>query len=636
MNPGNIDDDPADLFGNYAFPSKDDRSAEPSRPSSSVARTVTANLGPLTTRLPRQASEDTSPNATREANFWTQPDYAFPQLAASHQAQCFDTQFDAPPPSGPAATAPSQSLRRKSSATSPADEFNLEGNVWRHVEEELRIDRPLRPDEQAVVDRGFVSAKHIRTFCPALQRVRGVVSVRLTHLPSIKRIDQGAQPKSSGDKGVKTIKQGTVDDATLARAKAADCEGFVGERGPDGSVIGLRMGSKIKQLKDSGDPFKEALWNFLEETDNGRRYYPLLIDEHVKKNIRPLQSMAGWQRFVLSGDYDLHDAYVNGKLVGDKSPEQQRVMRAINTGISCADPEFRPFGSADDAMVQHGHQAAYTANQMDAVRRRSSTPSLTEAARRGSAPSLVLLDEAVAKPSFPLAFCDGYRWKIVENHEEYLGYLEAHELPVKDPWSRSPNWVFEKVPDQPGKVVMRRRGSQQSLSQAGGESAQASPTQSASSSAVNLTEAVDRRPSAGKPPTRTLRHVHSFTGTTQRTSDHSQPPVDQAAASSRRAVPKRRGSADSRMPPGRVPVLGNVPTPERRLSADSQMPLYRSSSSESLANQHLGVQAAATPYRRQSVIDLTSRLEPIPEPLSPPRRRKLHDSHDSRGSQDTP
>ncbi|MFG6722871.1 hypothetical protein ACGY14_26525 [Burkholderia pseudomallei] len=282
--------------------------------------------------------------------------------------------------------------------------------------------RELTPVE-ARIAQTFVRPEHLRAIAAAARAGSFAVSFRASGQLSLKRLANGA-PAKGHDILEKTIKPGSVQEVygadserRLAQIERADIDGYVGHWGRD-KLLGLYMGPAANE-RDT-----PMLFGALRTTPSGHRYYPVDHDD-LEGSLALLKRTQGpsgttgsfWRSLPYTGDYDTHDMI---NMAGHRAPvpsgsrDEHRIMRSLNVAIEAIDP-IRKASSGSHRLIQHGPQHNYVAhmrtNEQGAV-----------------------IDEAVARASFPLAMCDRGTWSVIETPEALAAFYRQHGVVLKEKW----------------------------------------------------------------------------------------------------------------------------------------------------------------------------------------------------------
>lgn len=308
----------------------------------------------------------------------------------------------------------------------------------------------LTPDEQAVVDGGFMAPRHVRAVSVVMKFMNAGCSFCHAGKWTLTRIEQGAEAKGH-DTLDKTLKPGSIRAAfptetaeqVLRDAERADILGYVATLNPEERSGRLIMGRKVAGFALSEDPREKALGAMLEDGPNGKLLYPVDFADFARldASLVTLKAVPDWHRLVLTGDYDMHcliSKTVHPHTVPSNSPEEFTLMDAINAGISASDSDFRPRDEPHMNLVKHGPQVNYVA--------------YTKAEEPGTR-----LNRAVAEPRFPLAMCvAGDGWMIVPDLNALAAIYSKYNVPMKESWAQGGSLSFEGPDDN---VALTRRSS---------------------------------------------------------------------------------------------------------------------------------------------------------------------------------
>ncbi|WP_412025869.1 hypothetical protein [Burkholderia cepacia] len=311
------------------------------------------------------------------------------------------------------------------------------------------LNRPLTPDEQAVVDGGFMLARHVRAVSAAMKVMNAGCSFCHTGEWSLKRIEMGAEAKGH-DTIEKTLKPTSIRAAfretaeqVLLDAKNADILGYVAKLNSKDRSGRLIMGREVAGFALSEDPHERALGAVLERGTKGEWLYPVDFTDSASldASLATLKAVVYWHRLVLTGDYDMHCLIsLTGQphTVPSNSSDEWGLMDAVNAGISASDSEFRPRDEPHMNLVKHGPQVNYVA--------------YTKAEEPGTR-----LIRAVAEPRFPLAMCIADKgWMIVPDLKTLRDIYGRYGIVMKESWAQGGSLSFEGPDDN---VALTRRSS---------------------------------------------------------------------------------------------------------------------------------------------------------------------------------
>ncbi|MBR8130768.1 hypothetical protein [Burkholderia ambifaria] len=313
-----------------------------------------------------------------------------------------------------------------------------------HLRNEGTLER-LSPAEHAVVDGGFLLAKHVRAISICMDVMKAGCSFCHAGEWTLKKIALGAEAKGH-DTLDKTLKPATMraafphDSRYAIEAEHHGLFGHVASLDPARHSAHLVMGREAAALEFSTDEREEALFSEFVWTSGQRVEYPVDLDR-MEESLEPLKRVPHWARLPLTGDYDLHDLFsVGGRphSVPSNSGEESSLISAINAAISAADPELRPVNQSHMKLVKHGPQVNYVGFTL---------------AEERDAP----LNRSVAEPRFPVAmYVANSDWTIVNNREELDALYKKHNVAMKQSWTPRGSISFEG-PDN--NVTMTRRSS---------------------------------------------------------------------------------------------------------------------------------------------------------------------------------
>ena len=277
--------------------------------------------------------------------------------------------------------------------------------------QQLDLDRPLTPEEQRVVDGGFVTKKHLLAIAEAAHSGNFHASFRNTGKDALSWIEKGAATKPHSILE-KTLKSDRVPPHLRLAVQNSGLLGLAAhwENGEPVGVFVTREAALGWQEKGGPRTLSD---------DHGNFYVPINFSIENDSNLAALKAVPDWERTVITGDYDMHDNIVRGGAGGahtavSDSPQELFIKNVLNAAISGADPTR--VGS-EHLMIQHGPQVNYPAHVMN-----------HESARNQLVP-------AVARPSFPLAFVDNERrWTIVNTQAELQTYYASRNIRIKETW----------------------------------------------------------------------------------------------------------------------------------------------------------------------------------------------------------
>ena len=317
----------------------------------------------------------------------------------------------------------------------PNDEAVSGLNEIQIQEEYRKFAAAKRPDKL----KEIVWEGHLQAISEVCKKYKYTIAVRETGPLSIKRIAEvaKAKPHTILEKSIKesSLKRGHENNATevLRKLVAWDLDGFVGHWNANNELIGVRI--------DKIPP--EVRRVIYMETDGNIRYVPLNVNSSLQSGggfpIKQLQKLEGWQRYLYTGDYDLHEAYsagAGGGQIPEATQEKVRLLNRLNQGIESkgtnstmrsgeAKLEGNPkrvHVEGDYAMFQHGDQATYRMNQhLEAKALQSEVAQLVSA--------------VATESNEPIAWCRMGEWFVTLEKHEHDVFRMVNNIKKPHTWS---------------------------------------------------------------------------------------------------------------------------------------------------------------------------------------------------------
>ncbi len=300
---------------------------------------------------------------------------------------------------------------------------------------------------------------HLDAIAGVCKKHNYAIAIRETGTLSIERIKQGAKAKPHTILE-KSIKESSLENPEkLDKIKKLDLHGFVGHW-EDDELIGLRIDNLDSEVEDNlkkmlSEEDKDAI--DLKETP----YLPLDLEKDGGGfAIKALKSIPEWQKYLYTGDYDLHEAYsphTSGQ-IPEASKEKVSLLTRLNNAIKASGQESsmrdgkvsltgtppRIKVEGDYAMFQHGDQATYRMNQhLEAMAKEAKEKAKAwkeENRRLRHRRKSSLVRQVALESNNSMAFCIRGEWFETNNQEEHqqLRYL----------FSLTPNSGWDTKEDQ--------------------------------------------------------------------------------------------------------------------------------------------------------------------------------------------
>lgn len=240
--------------------------------------------------------------------------------------------------------------------------------------------------------KGIIADTHIQAISTVCKDYKYVVAIRETGTLSIKRIKEGAKakPHTILEKSIKPSsingKYRNPEKGTqiLEKVKALNLDGFVGHW-DDNGLVGVRVDNVPNGV-------------IVEEKNNNG-----IVIKYIKVDLESptggialenLQKAENWQKYLYTGDYDLHEAiHASGGTgsgqIMEACPEKVKLINRLNAGIQQIDSTrvglielkngtLHMLPGSDYAMIQHGDQATYRMNQIIEARKSTDNKSIDE------------------------------------------------------------------------------------------------------------------------------------------------------------------------------------------------------------------------------------------------------------------
>jgi len=282
--------------------------------------------------------------------------------------------------------------------------------------------------EISKVTQEFVTLDHALAIQEACKKGNLILSVRETGKLSVDRIGEGAKakPHTILEKSIKQSSMAGLDPRQIEQINAQDIKGFVGAWGKNPQkkeLLGVRIDGWNKT--DTLTIEHKELLTSIVVNQNGIEYVPL-------DKIDTLKSIPIWKTLLYTGDYDLHELYKNNRQLGEMTEEKRKALSLLNKKIGEKDvTRGGEFERGEDgalhqhnpyAMIQHGDQATYVANQYNEARENNEETATIVGAVGSESPD-------------PLAWCDKRNWYITKNKEEHQAFRMAKKLIKPHVWT---------------------------------------------------------------------------------------------------------------------------------------------------------------------------------------------------------
>ncbi|MFP8967206.1 hypothetical protein ACKC9G_11555 [Pokkaliibacter sp. CJK22405] len=284
--------------------------------------------------------------------------------------------------------------------------------------------RELTPLEKDLT-KSFVLESHLRAISSACESGKMILTVRQAGEPTLTKLARGAAAKGH-DIDDKTIKFTSMTDTygeqigllRLAAMRFHDIEGCVGRWSQD-SLEGIYL-CLPKVRPDESEALHQLRAQTYDYTTAHGTTYPILrVDpDNLQSSLAPLKALGDdWERYVYTGDYDLHDLIgtkPRPHIISSESPDEDFSVNALNVSVAAIDDD-RAFAKDSHHVFQHGSQYNYPAHM-------------------GAEEHGAMLNAGTAHPSFPLAACVEGKWERIENVQQLEKLYERYKLTLKATW----------------------------------------------------------------------------------------------------------------------------------------------------------------------------------------------------------
>lgn len=264
--------------------------------------------------------------------------------------------------------------------------------------------------DNGLVAQEFVTKEHMHAISNYCKKHNVIIAIRETGSLSLSRIQQGAKPKPHSilEKSIKagTLKKyyGDVYKNTTSTNKNQgekmpeiehinlnDIQGFVGHWGKDengegtGQLLGLRVDKRDVVADGSKEPSDvDIIQPFLSGKDSEEPYIEL-------RNFYRYKDALGenWQKFLYTGDYDIHEIYKHNRALVEGSREKARLLTGINTKIASEQTDANNLRTGSIQVHEHTVAATYGEKTKDGKTKKAKLPANTLHAGKDAAYAMI-------------------------------------------------------------------------------------------------------------------------------------------------------------------------------------------------------------------------------------------------------